>query len=117
MLKNEVEVVTICMCAGTVRKIVGWAMTSVRNGQTLQRGSQGNTKGQESQQDSPVPRDLRMKISESKISESLVQRYSTANTGTDTNLGQEDENREGLFVMGGDKSRDVDHCGLQGLWA
>lgn len=55
-------------------------MTNVRNGHTLQRRSQGNRKGQEGQQDNPVPRDLRMKISESKISENLVQRHNTANT-------------------------------------
>lgn len=79
MLKNEVEVVTICMSAGTVRKIVRQGMTNVRNGHTLRGGSQRTAEGQEGHQDAAVPGDL-VKISESKISENLVQRHNTAST-------------------------------------
>lgn len=76
-------------------------MTNVRNGLTFPRGSQGNAEDQEGQQDSAIPRDSRMKISENKISENLVQRYSIANnTWIAANLGQENVNREGLLGVG-----------------
>lgn len=55
----------------------------------------GSDKGQESQQDNAVPRDFRMKISESKISENLVQSHNTANSQTAANLGQESVKRGG----------------------
>lgn len=91
-------------------------MTNVRNGLTFPRGSQGNGEGQGGQQDSAIPRDSGMKISENKISENLVQRYNIANnTWIAANLGQENVNREGLVGVGGDGCQDGRHRCLQGL--